>query len=191
MRLFRRRTIFHVEDTLPDPEELKLRFRRRILLLTFCGFVLVLGIPVVRGMRTNLETRVDARKFAEQLIATRTMASAKRTPVSLDFKAEEGTWRRAEHAGDGPCDGAILGTPEVWVTEGVQWKFQRQQENEATVTGKTLCLHPRQGLMLDRHPLNEGKLLVTVTGPSNPDAENLPTYLLITQGGAGLQILTQ
>ncbi|MGZ3704429.1 MAG: hypothetical protein ACXWP1_00290, partial [Bdellovibrionota bacterium] len=95
MSLFRRNTIFHVEETIPDPEELKLRFRRRILLCALTGFIAVLGAPVARDLHQNLNARAEARRFAEHMLTARTLAAESRVPVALDLRAVTQGWTPA------------------------------------------------------------------------------------------------
>lgn len=192
MRLFRPRTIFHVEDSLPDPEELKLRFRRRILLLTFIGFLIVLGIPVFRDLRGNLEARAEARRFAEWLVESRTQAAVGRIPVSVDYLPAEHSWMRVHHAPGENCSLEAMGPPERQASGTVNWKLQVQQETGETLPAVHICLHPQNGMMLDGVAMKDSKLLITASPEQLPgEAEGKPAYLLITDAGADLQVLSR
>lgn len=191
MRLFRPRTIFHVEDNLPDPEELKLRFRRRILLLTFLGFLIVLGIPVFRDLKGSLEARSEARRFAEWLMETRTQAAHSRFPISVDYDPATHAWTRIPHAPGENCALEAMGPPEQKISGAVSWKMQVQQETGETLPARHICLHPLIGLLLDGSPMKEGKLLVTAQSEGEGEAESKPAYLLVTSAGADLQVLTR
>lgn len=192
MRIFRPRTIFHVEDSLPDPEELKLRFRRRILLLTFMGFLIVLGIPVFRDLKGNLEARSEARKFAEWLMETRTQAAVGRLPISVDYDSSTHTWSRIHHAPADNCALEAMGPPEQKISGAVTWKLQMQQESGETLPAKHICMHPLLGLILDGQPMKEGKLLITASPELEAgELESKPAYLLVTSAGADLQVLSR
>ena len=192
MRLFRRRTIFHAEDSLPDPEELKLRFRRRILLLTFFGFLLVLTIPVVRDLKSNLEARVEARKFADWLMESRTFAAMARAPISLEFNPAARVWVRTPQVAGPDCATEAAGPVEQRGSKEVSWKLQVQQESGETLPARRICFHPSMGLVLDSVPIKEGRLLITVQSEGeSTEAESKPAYILVTAGGADLQVLSR
>jgi hypothetical protein len=192
MRIFRPRTIFHVEDSLPDPEELKLRFRRRILLLTLLGFLIVLTIPVFRDLRGNLEARSEARKFGEWLLEARTQAAVGRIPISIDFDPAARSWMRTRHVPGESCGAEALGPKEIRASGAISWKLQVQQETGETLPAKQICLHPLRGLILDGVPMKEAKLLITATPEQEPgETESNPAYLLITEAGADVQVLSR
>ncbi len=190
MGLFRKNTIFHVEETLPDPEELKLRFRRRILFCAVIGFLLVLGTPVARDLRPTLNARAEARRFAEQMLEARTISATSRMPVSLKIGADRLSWSRHFHAAGDSCDAEAPGPSAVVPTEGALWKLQAQQENGTAVTGHFLCWHPAKGLLLDSLPLGEGKLLVSLAYREDGGPEKDLAAVLVTQGGAELQTIS-
>ncbi len=194
MSLFRRRTIFHAEESLPDPEELKLRFRRRVLLFAALGFVLVLGIPVARDLQAELHARAQTRMFAKQIMDTRAMAASGRAPISLRLQDDNKSWLAVFHAQGGEnCDSESTGPGLAWSTTDVWWKLQVQQENGETLAGRQICFHPTKGLLLDSSPIANGKLLVTAQ-PVELAEEGRPAlrpaYLLVGQYGAEIQMVT-
>jgi hypothetical protein len=185
MLFFRRKTLFHVEASLPDPEELKLRFRRRVLLLTFVGFLVVLTIPVARDLKPDLATRNSTRLFAEKILETRFLASTSRAPISLELEADGHSWKRVFHAQGDDCTIPTAGPEESWSTPTVGWKLQVKKEDGDTYSGRTLCLHPTLGLMIDKVPIGEGKLLVTALRENEKES----AYLLLGSYGTDLQTL--
>lgn len=191
MSIFRRNTIFHVEETIPDPEELKLRFRRRILLCASVGFIAVLGAPVARDLRPNLHARAEARRFAERMLSARTVASEARMPVGFELGADKQSWLQVNYANGEGCTSETSGPPSHFAADGFSWKLQAQQENGTALTGHKLCWHPGKGLLLDSVPLDAGKLLVTLMGPGEEGgAEQDLASILVTQGGAELQTIS-
>lgn len=186
MPFFRRKTLFHVEETLPDPEELKLRFRRRVLILTFIGFVAVLAIPVARDLRPDLATRKGAREFAEKLLETRVLAAQSRAPIALELAEDGKSWKRVFHGVGQDCASHVAGPEEIWPSD-ISWKLQVQKEGGETYGGKALCLHPTLGLLLDSVPVENGKLLVTALR----DDQKESAYLLISAFGADLQMISR
>jgi hypothetical protein len=185
MPFFRRKTLFHVEASLPDPEELKLRFRRRVLSLTFVGFLAVLAIPVARDLKPDLVTRSFTRVFAEKILETRFLASTSRTPVSLDLGPDGHSWKRVFHGQGDDCAAPTAGPEESWSTPAVGWKLQVKKEDGDTYSGRTLCLHPTLGLMIDKVPVGRGKLLVTALRENGRES----AYLLLGSYGTDLQML--
>lgn len=191
MGLFRRNTIFHVEESLPDPEEIKLRFRRRALLIAFFGFLLVLGTPVGRDLRPLLHGRVEARHFAEQMVEARTLASRSRTPVTLEISPDGQGWKRKFYSMAEDCNreapGPVSGVP----TPGLSWKLKAEQANGESITGQKLCWHPGKGLLLDTVPLANAKLLVSMAAREEGSSESRDlAHLLVTQGGAEIEIIS-
>jgi hypothetical protein len=191
MSLFRRSTIFHIEETLPDPEELKLRFRRRVLLTATLGFLAVLGAPVARDLRPNLNARAEARRFAERMLEARTLAAESRVPVGLEIHGDRRGWSQLFYAAGETCTSEAPGPHASYNTEGVLWKLKAEQENGTAVTGQKLCWHPGRGLLLDSIPLEKGKLLVTLSASLEEGApEQELASVLVTQGGAELQTIS-
>jgi hypothetical protein len=191
MSLFRRNTIFHVEESLPDPEELKLRVRRRVLLCATVGFLLVLGTPVARDLRQNLHGRAEARRFAERLLEARSLAAASRVPVSLEIEPDRQGWQQIFYTAGEGCTTEAPGPRSRYSTEGVFWKVQAQQDDGTAVGGHRLCWHPSKGLMLDSTPLDHGKLLVSLsTTTEEGTAPQELASVLITQGGAEMQTIS-
>jgi hypothetical protein len=191
MALFRRNTIFHVEESLPDPEELKLRFRRRVLLITVCGFLAVLGAPVVRDLRPYLNGRVEARHFAESMLEARTLASKSRMPVALEIDSGGQGWKRKFYAPSEGCEKEATGPVASFSTAGVAWKLKAEKENGESVSGHKLCWHPGKGLLLDTVPLANAKLLVSLAGEvTEGGAPQDLAYVLVTLGGAELQTIS-
>ena len=186
MPLFRRKTLFHVEETLPDPEELKLRFRRRVLILTFLGFLVVLAIPVARDLRSDLATRKGARLFAETILETRMLAAGSRSPISLELESDSKSWRRVFHTqGGNDCASGAIG-PDQYFPSEISWKLQVQKEGGETFGGRILCLHPTHGILLDSVPVENGKLLVTAQRADLKES----AYLLISAFGSDLQMVS-
>ena len=185
MFFFRRKTLFHVEEALPDPEELKLRFRRRVLLLTFVGFLVVLGIPIARDLRADLSARKSARLFAEKILETRTLAARGRVPISLELEADSRSWRVVHHAPASNCASQSTGPESEWPS-GISWKLQLRKENGETMGGRTLCLHPTLGLLLDATPVDNGRVLVTALRDGGQES----AYLLLGAYGAEVQMVS-
>lgn len=190
MGIFRKSTIFHVEESLPDPEELKLRFRRRVLIFSFLAFLFVLGAPVAKDLRQNLKARAQARRFAEQMLSARTLAAITRQPVSLELAANRQGWVRHQHASGETCQGATQGEAESFLTEGELWSLKAQQESGASATGHVLCWHPMKGLLLDSLPLGNGQLLVSLAPQIEGTQEKELAAVLVTMGGAEVQTIS-
>lgn len=189
MGLFRRNTIFHAEDALPDPEELKLRFRRRVLLVTLLAFLGVLGAPVARDLQPYLRGRAEARRFANAMLTARTIASASRMPVALELGKDGQTWQRKLYLATDDCEREAPGPVASVHGEGITWKLQAQQENGEAVIGQKLCWHPSKGLLLNTVALANAKLLVSLAGKDEAGAEMTLARLLVTEGGAEMETI--
>ena len=171
-------------------EELKLRFRRRILGFAFLAFMIVLGAPVARDLRATLHARAEARRFTEQLIEARTLASAMRSPVALELGADSQNWKRVFYAASESCGLESPGPVAPIPSEGVIWKLQAQQEGAGSVPGRKLCWHPSRGLLLDSVPVDQGKLLISLASVEESGAQKDLAFVLVTHGGAELQTIS-
>lgn len=189
MGLFRRNTIFHAEDALPDPEEIKLRFRRRVLLVTLATFLGVLGMPVVREIQPFLRGRAEAGRFVRAMLEARTLAAMSRRPVSLELGKDGQGWQRKVHLSTETCDREAPGPVITLPAEGIVWKLQAQQESGEVVSGQKLCWHPANGLLLNTVPLANAKLLVSLTGRNEAGTEATLAQLLVTRGGAEVETI--
>jgi hypothetical protein len=188
MSLFRRNTIFHVERSSPDAEDLKLRFRRRVLGLTFLGFLVILGLPVVRELSTDLITRNNARILAEKFIESRALAISARTPISLALSSDGKSWERKFHLDSEDCSIPMEGPFEVWQFEN-HWKIQMKIGSGETKTGSQICWHPRKGILFDNTTLEGGTLLIAANHNSE-DTSPSSSYLLLSEYGSDLQIVS-
>lgn len=187
---FRRKTLFHTEEALPDPEELKLRFRRRVLLLTLTGFLVVLAIPVARDLRPALQARAQTRALAQKILETRTLASSIRAPISLELADNSRSWKRTVQAPGPDCTTEAPGPAEVWDTP-IQWKLQWRGSKGESSAGRTLCLHPTAGALLEGVPVADGKLLVTALRETDSNDWVEAAYLLLGDFGAEIQMVSR
>lgn len=192
MFFWRKKTLFHVEESLPDPEEVKFRFRRRILGLTFLGAVSILAIPIFHTLQADLATQKDLRLFASLLMDTKLLSARTRSPVSLELSADGSAWKRSVHSGD--CHSKVTTESETWPFE-LRWKLQLKTETGELVTGTTLCVHPLKGVELNDSPIGGGQLLVSAAQITNEATEAEPSkgvaYVLVSEFGADVQILGQ
>jgi hypothetical protein len=186
LRFFRRNTIFHAETSTPDSEELKVRFRRRVLALTFLGFLVILGLPVIRALNPDLAARSSARILAQVFVETRALASLSRTPVSLTLLADGKTWERRFHLNGDNCQGLVEGPEQVFTFENF-WKIQMQVSSGEAKLGEQICVHPRRGILLGDVALENGTLLIA----ANQTTEDFSaSYLLFSEFGADVQIVS-
>jgi hypothetical protein len=191
MSLFRRNTIFHVEESIPDPEEIRVRRHRRILFCAVIWFVTLLGVPMAHELRPNIHARAEARRFAERMLQARTLASEARAPVGFELGADKQSWLQVNYLAGDTCTNEASGPHSPFSSEGISWKLQAQQENGNPLTGHRLCWHPGRGLLLDSVPLENGKLLVTLSGaPEEGAPEQVLASVLVTQGGAEMQTIS-
>ena len=192
MFFWRKKTLFHVEESLPDPEEVKFRFRRRILGLTFIGAVSILAIPIFHTLQADLATQKDLRLFASLLMDSKLLSAQTRNPVSLELSADGSSWKRSLHTHD--CHSKASANAEVWPFE-LQWKLQLKTQAGELVTGNILCVHPLKGVELNDTPIDGGQLLVSAAQIGNDAARLEPSrgvaYVLVSEFGADVQILGQ
>lgn len=191
MRLFRKKTIFHVDEALPDPEEIKWRFRRRIFFSTCIGVALLLGIPVFRDIRPYLQAKQEARKLASLLYDTRLLAARNRTAMLLELVDEsKNLWRRS--AASSGCAERLPGVSEEFSFPKALWQISAQEAGSKEVhSASALCFDPLKGLFADKTPLQEnGRLLISARPEDGSPSDPKNPKLLLTNFGAELYFLT-
>lgn len=188
--MFRKKLIFQTEDALPDPEELKYHFRRRILLITLFIGICLLGFPVFREIHPYLVAKTKARHFAEIVLDTRLLAAKEREPVALEIDAADPKrWIRSVHKKDAHCDGEAT-AEEVIQTEGVHWDLRYKTEQSQEVHSTThLCFNPSLGLFADGVPLQHAELLISAY--SDSDEKNRSAKILLSDGSAEINFLSE
>lgn len=189
MSFFRRRTLFHVEERLPDQEDLRLRFRRRMLASAVLGFLLVLGFPVYRELHPELRARRETRRLAEALLESRLLAARSRAPVAL--RIVDRRWERSFLSPGSGCNDPSPSPVQSWESAAVSWLLKLQRANGEPVLGTQLCLHPLKGLLLGDEPVGEGTLLISAQPVvEEGQAPRRAAHLLISQYGAEIQTLS-
>lgn len=186
LRLFRKNTIFHAERANPDAEELKIRFRRRVLALTFLGFLLILGVPVVRSIHQDLTARKNTRVLAEIFLDSRSLAALSRSAVSLVLTVDGKTWERRFHLPGEDCSLAAEGPTELFTFENA-WKIQMKTSDGGSKQGQQICLHPHRGVLLEGEVLQAGTLLIATQLEGE---EFNPSYLLFSEFGSDVQLVS-
>ncbi len=186
LRFFRKNTIFHAERANPDAEELKIRFRRRVLGLTFLGFLLILGVPVVRSIQLDLSARNNARLLAQVFVDSRSLAALSRSPVSLALSTDGKTWERRFHLPGEDCSQLAEGPSQLFLFDNA-WKVQMKTSSGESKQGQLICLHPQKGVLLEGEPLQSGALLIATKW----DGEEFnPSYLLFSEFGSEVQLVS-
>lgn len=192
MGIFRKKTIFHVEESMPDPEELKIRFRRRILLITILGFFIILGVPVIHALKPELRLRNETRILAEKIMEARLYSMQSRSPISLQLEADNQTWKRTFHLPDASnCLSESTGPAEQLEPQGINWNIRLRKENGEELAGRTLCLHPLHGLMLDSTALDNGVIFLTATTHTESGETTFTKGIGIGLYGSEITLLNQ
>ncbi len=190
--IFRKRVLFRVEETLPDPEEQKWIFRRRVLALTALIAIGILSVPVFQDRAPHLRTLTEARSLAGTILATRLYATQHRVAVSLRLDpADRRSWIRTFHA-TADCSTADTLPAQKFSLSRSVWRIQPiMQDASEGKEVQTLCFDPWKGLIADGVPVNDSK--IAIQGYPEEDIEtqrtDRVTQVLIDQGGATVTIL--
>lgn len=162
---WRRKVMFRVDPERPEPEELKRRFRKRLLKSAFIVAITLLGIPVFRDRLPAMASARLVREFAEWLGDSQTLAASFRAPVMIRFDAQSGTWQRwffASTASDcrSPETSAIYpaeyfspeeNQPAIWTASWLGKNIQ------------TLCYHPQTGWSIESTALVAQPILISAS----------------------------
>lgn len=184
MFIRRSKSIFQIEVRVLEPEERKLRLRRRVVFFACLVALVLAGIPVVRQLRPELDTAVFSRQLASILIESRNLASSNRVVVRLDFG--EKLVRRLSGLADncGDMNSSDV-PPQVFDFPGADIRVRTGDlENQNLQSVRSICFHPLKGVFATG---NESAPSVLVfVGPENDFAserfDRLHTILISDDG---------
>lgn len=142
---FRKKTFFHIEPSVSDPEILVLRFRRRILAIACLGSLIILAVPVFKDLNDWFVIHSGIYKFTQFYLKTKTDSSLKRVPMSLELSPDHQTWIRKVYAPGVPCKNGSQLLQDFWANNETRWNMTVKGELK---TGTLLCFYPGEGLKL-------------------------------------------
>lgn len=185
--LFRRRkTIFHVEESLPDPEEIKLRFRRRIMIFSFLGAVGILTVPVFNELEDSLRLKKELRKISDFILESKRLAAQTRLPIVLTLSQEGKNWSRILSSKSDICE------KESKADQGgletiYSWGLNLKNELGDTIRGDSICFHPTKGVLVGDSILGESQLLLSARIGDQSFGNPKAAYILMSQFGDEIQ----
>ena len=169
---FRTKKVFQVVDS--DPEIVRFRFRKRVVMLTVLVALVMLLVPIFRELKPAFRAHREARALAEVFLTIRSNAAENRYPFSLR-RTDSGNWIESKYSNRSNCRGKPTSTNEVAVARpDLAMRVLHLPENDPGGFGKVvrrLCFHPTKGLIVDSTPLANGWLYVVVS-PSEDIAAN-------------------
>jgi len=185
----RKRTIFHVEESLPDPEEIKLRFRRRIMLLSFLGAIGILSIPVLKDLEDSLRIKQELRKLSDYILESKKLAARTRRPVLLTLSEEGRNWSRFQSLKSDSCEVDKRGNAPESLQTNFSWSLNLKSQAGESVQSTSLCFHPILGALIGNIVLGDSQLLLSArTGDPSAQSESYKAaYLLISRSGDEIQ----
>lgn len=159
--------MFRVDTSLPDPDILKLRFRRRFFFLTLLGALLLLTVPVLRDRLPALRAHKEARVLAERLLDMRLLAQQNKAASAIELLNTKQAWSLLEFGTRSNCDGNEAMAPRQQIEAvGLRWRLVQTDANGAqTKDIERICFHPLLGVLADSVPLKDQDLSIVV-GPS-------------------------
>lgn len=179
----RKKTIFHVEETLPDPEEVKFRFRRRIMAFSFFGAIGILAVPVLKEMEATFHLKREIREVSEYLLESKKIAIQNRKPVLLELSAEGKSWKRSLSSKEGSCSISKGSEHHELATELV-WTLNLKNSTGETVQRRELCFDPVKGILAGDAILGDSLLLLSA---SSAGQGGKSAYILISRFGDEIQ----
>jgi hypothetical protein len=173
---FRKKVIFDVEDSLPDPIEQKFRFRRRVMRFTFLGALVLLAIPVTRDRLPSMHAATAARQMADLVLESRLQATKNRSAVVLRLNSRR-EWEQI-FLNTEQCEPLTASqTPIRKVTmPKVLWAAEWSQKEISKI-----CFHPTKGLLLDSSPQGTEALKITASPEDDTDRTDRARKLMISQ----------
>src|SRR3989344_9377273 len=119
----KRKLMFEAEETPLEPYQVRLRFRRRVALLSFLLMFILVSIPIVREQGPTIDSNLAARQLAIELIRTRSESIKNRAPTSIVLNKENNIWERFFFPeGADNCSKTPLNVPiEKFERAGITW----------------------------------------------------------------------
>lgn len=179
----RGKSIFHLDNKPVEPEDKKLRVRRRILILACVVALIFLTIPVLNRQEKVLKASELSHEVVRFLIESRTIASINRSTVRLNIGSEIA---RTVLVGDVDCSIKNSNTPKQFLAfenNLVKVLLGNKDGTDAREIS-AFCFHPSKGLTIENNPIEKSLLLLI--GPETAFANNtfaeIHTVTMATDG---------
>lgn len=165
IHFFRQRAIFRASRAPLDPDEERIRFRRRLVLFAFLIALCLLAIPVIKAELPRYQSDLQARILVRELYAARLLAAESRMPVG--FRAEEaGRWSIIQHTSQQNCEdsspGAVLRTGVLQSSHLRSLYLAAGDQSGVGTPLGAFCFHPYKGVMVGNKALDQGWLYMIV-----------------------------
>ena len=196
---WRERAIFRVSEAPLDPDEIKIRFRRKILRAAIFVGIMILSIPLIQKKVAGFRADREIRYFARVLLQARTRASKERAPVALEIMHDRRGWNIFELPNHSDCSAMVpphsKTSSHLLGIEGMFWRPLFLSEKETSGIGAPvtrICFDPNHGVILDSKPLDSGWFYI-VLRPQDEAAisQNSLHQVILTRAGSELMISKQ
>ena len=178
MKIFQRKTIFHTERIAPSLEELKFRFRKRVMLFSFLGFIALMGFPVTKSLIPELFAYLDLNHLTLELLKTRSLAIQSRTPYLMELNSAGTEWSISPRQGL-RCEESSYGPHQIWKISRTVWGLERRFEGQWK-EAKKICIHPSEGIFIDSTPMGEEE--IHLSGTAETSERGRVIFLVSDQG---------
>ncbi len=188
----RRQNIFHKSEIPQDPEEIKLRFRRWMVVFSIFVALIITAIPIFKYRKPAFRSLADARIVANFLMETRANSNLKRSSTGLQLIGDN-RWQQVQPSKN-DCILNPSDRPEAdLIQSNSAWRilFLPKYANDGIGRDvKYICFHPEQGVVADGEPIAEGWLyfLVSPVEDTESDKKDRSYQLVLSQYGDKLSI---
>lgn len=163
--LFRRQRIFRQSEIPQDPEDIKLRFRRTVVIISFFIALIIISIPIFRYRQPAFRSLSHARHLANLIMNTRTVAGENRTETGVRLVGEN-RWVSFSLPKESNCEPPETISPsQELIQPDSTWRILFLPKYAEDGIGRevtTVCFHPQQGVVADGEPIAEGWLYFLV-----------------------------
>lgn len=196
MALFkwRDRAIFRVTAAPLDADEIRLRFRKRVVRLSFLIGIAILAFPILKEKRAIFQTDREVRRVERAVIDARMRAAELRHPTGLELIGRD-SWQVTEYPGADTCDASFAGQVKLEKIEQseITWRPLFLDKGDTSGIGSDIsrfCFHPVLGVLVDSKALDLGWIYLLVA-PKDEALANNKDYirqLVISNSGSEISI---
>lgn len=191
---FRNQSIFHQSETPLDPEDIKLRFRRWMVIFSFLVALVIISIPIFKYRSPAFIALANARSVVELIIDARKLAGQTRSDTGIRLIGQ-GRWEQFALASDADC---MLNKKEAnprrsLVQTRTAWRILFLPKYAGDGIGRDvqfICFNPQHGVVVDGEPIADGWLYFLVSPKEDVESKemNRSYQIVLSQHGDKIEV---
>ncbi len=191
---FRNYSMFRQSNAPQDPEDIKLRFRRWVVIASFLIVLLILAVPVFRFRGPAFAALSNARALVRLIIDVRQGAGHNRKEAGILLVGTD-HWEQFTLKDGSDCvlKGKRLKPKRSIHQEATAWRALFLPEYASDGIGRDVqfvCFHPQHGVVADGEPIADGWLYLLVSPKEDVEDKRMERsyQIILSQHGDKLEI---